>query len=75
MTENLDSTSDDPVRHQYRQLSEDENIDMLEIKDLGVDAIARIEELEKRYGSKREYALAKVKVEEAVMWAVKGLTA
>jgi hypothetical protein len=62
------------MRHQYRVLSEAEKADMLAIKDLGIAAFQAVTELEERYGRKREYALAKTKIEEAVMWAVKGIT-
>lgn len=40
------------------------------IKDLGLSFLTAIDQL----GSKREYSIAKTKVEEAVMWAVKGIT-
>ncbi len=75
----VDSASDErtvnnTMRHQYRVLSPEEKEHMLEIKDLGLaflDAISRVEE---DTNGKREFALARTKVEEAVMWAVKGIT-
>lgn len=58
------------VRHQYRVLSEAEKQTMLFIKDQGLNFIDTLDKM----GSKREYSIAKTKIEEAVMWAVKGLT-
>lgn len=58
------------VRHQYRVLSETEKQAMLFIKDQGLNFIDTLDKM----GSKREYSIAKTKIEEAVMWAVKGLT-
>lgn len=40
------------------------------VEDFGHTFIALIDKL----GSKREYSIAKTKIEEAVMWAVKGIT-
>lgn len=56
-------------RKQYRQLSEDEQ--------RHVDAVKTSAELLYRTlhgGDPRAMALAKTKLEECVMWAVKGLT-
>ena len=72
----VDSTSDartvnNTMRHAYRVLTDDEKAAMQSVKDAGLafhDLIARL-------GSSREISLAKTKVEEAVMWAVKHLTA
>lgn len=58
------------VRHQYRVLSETEKQAMLFIKDQGLNFIDTLDKM----GSKREYSIAKTKIEEAVMWVVKGLT-
>ena len=81
MTTNPDfvpSTSDqrmvnngNTMRHNYRVLSDAEKANMQAIKDAGLafhDLIAGL-------GSSREISLAKTKVEEAVMWAVKSITA
>ena len=70
------STSDDRVanntmRHKYRVLTDAEKANMQAIKDAGLafhDQIAGL-------GNSREISLAKTKVEEAVMWAVKHITA
>ena len=72
----VDSTSDNrtvnnTMRHQYRVLSDAEKANMATIKDMGLafhDFIAGM-------GNSRELSLAKTKVEEAVMWAVKHITA
>lgn len=72
----VDSTSDartvnNTMRHAYRVLSDEEKAAMQEIKDMGLafhDRIAAI-------GNSREISIAKTKVEEAVMWAVKSITA
>ena len=60
------------VRHQYRVLSEKEKQDMVALKDFG---LGFIEVIERCVPKGREASLAKTKVEEAVMWAIKGLTA
>lgn len=73
---NVDSTSDDrtvnnTMRHQYRVLSDDEKAQMQKIKDLGAafhDEVANL-------GGSCEVSIAKTKIEEAVMWAVKHITA
>jgi hypothetical protein len=75
-TANVASESDErvvnnDVRHQYRVLSDAEKKNMVAIKDLGVEFLAAIEVC---VPQGREASLAKTKVEEAVMWAVKGLT-
>jgi hypothetical protein len=72
----VESTSDartvnNTMRHQYRILSDAEKANMQTIKDEGLkfhDIIAGM-------GNSREISLAKTKVEEAVMWAVKHITA
>lgn len=76
MPETVDSASDDRtvnnvMRHAYRVLSDDEKAQMQAIKDKGLEFHSLIEGL----GQSRELSLAKTKTEEAVMWAVKHLTA
>jgi hypothetical protein len=73
--ETVDSTSDartinNVMRHEYRVLSEDEKRIMREVKDFGLAFHNRIDSI----GASRELSLAKTKIEEAVMWAVKHLT-
>lgn len=72
----FDSTSDDrtannAVRHQYRTLTDDEKASMTRIRDLGAAFIAACDEI----GASRELSLAKTNAEQAVMWAVKHMTA
>jgi hypothetical protein len=71
----MDSTSDDRVvnnvmRHEYRVLTDDEKEQMRSIKDIGKTYY----DLCDRIGQSRELSLAKTKIEEAVMWAVKHIT-
>lgn len=75
MSEIVASTSDartvnNVMRHAYRVLSEDEKLAMQKIKDLGLDFHNYLESV----GTSRELSLAKTKLEEVVMWAVKHLT-
>ena len=59
------------VRHQYRVLTEEEKKAMVAVKDAGLEMLNTLD----RYCRPgRETSLAKTKVEEAVMWAVKGIT-
>ena len=73
--EHVDSTADNRtvnnvMRHEYRVLSELEKNQMQDVKDLGFDFYNLIDSL----GASRETSLAKTKIEEAVMWAVKHIT-
>lgn len=63
-------TVNNTVRHQYKVLNEAEKSQMMLAKDLGLQFLNAIDQ----FGSKREYSIAKTKIEEAVMWAVKGIT-
>jgi hypothetical protein len=72
----VESTADDrvvnnTVRHQYRVLNDAEKANMLAVKDEGLKFL----ELVSGLGNSREVSLAKTKIEEAVMWAVKHITA
>lgn len=58
------------MRHNYRVLSDQEKNLMVEVKDLGL----HFHTLLGNIGQSREISLAKTKVEEAVMWAVKHIT-
>lgn len=76
MPETVNSASDDrtvnnAVRHQYRVLSDAEKQQMLDLKDLGAAFIAKCNEI----GKSRELSLAVTNAEQAVMWAVKHVTA
>lgn len=71
----VQSTSDDrtvnnTMRHQYRVLTDDEKVQMQTVKDRGKafhDYVASL-------GASRGISIAKTKIEEAVMWAVKDIT-
>jgi hypothetical protein len=72
----VNSTSDNRtvnnvMRHAYRVLSDDEKAAMQKIKDDGLAFHEFIASL----GQSRELSVSKTKVEEAVMWAVKHITA
>jgi hypothetical protein len=71
----MQSTDDERVannvmRHEYRVLTVDEKLQMQEVKDIGLRFVQMCDAI----GSSRELSLAKTKMEEAVMWAVKHLT-
>ena len=85
----VESTSDDRtvnnvMRHQYKVLSDEEKKAMQEIKDRGLDFYNFLESLQHQpeaYGDENilliqsnELLMAKTKIEEAVMWAVKHIT-
>lgn len=87
MADKIDSTSaertlNNVMRHEYRVLTDDEKEQMKAIKDLGLAFIEACNDialgsdvpLAEKPGLSRAMALAKTKMEEAVMWAVKGLT-
>ncbi|MBB3889479.1 hypothetical protein GGQ61_000176 [Phenylobacterium haematophilum] len=72
----VNSTSDERtvnnvMRHAYRVLSDAEKAQMQEIKDMGLAFHTLVDGI----GHSREISLAKTKIEEAVMWAVKHITA
>ena len=76
MAPEVDSTSDqrtvnNTMRHQYRVLNDAEKANMQAIKDEGL----KFHELISGIGNSREISLAKTKIEEAVFWAVKHITA
>ena len=58
------------VRHQYKVLNDVEKAQMLAVKDKGLEFLNILN----TYQPSREMSLAKTKIEEAVMWAVKGIT-
>ena len=64
-------TVNNTMRHAYRVLTDEEKTAMSEIKDMGLAFHDRIGAL----GNSRELSVAKTKIEEAVMWAVKHITA
>lgn len=71
-------TANNAVRHQYRVLSDAEKAQMVAIKDKGAEFLTLIDQIEVRSSAmpgSREFEIARQKVEEAVMWAVKHITA
>ena len=76
MTDHINAADDarvknTPVRHQYRILSDAEKEQMARLKDLGLAFIDACDQI----GQSRELSLAKTNAEQAVMWAVKHVTA
>lgn len=69
-SESDERTVNNTMRHQYRVLSEQEKADMVEIKDAGLAMLKVL----MRFEGSREMSIAKTKLEEAVMWAVKHIT-
>ena len=65
-----DGISGNEMRHKYRVLSDEEKAHMQKVKDMGLEFYAYVHSI----GSTRELSLAKTKIEEAVMWAVKHIT-
>lgn len=58
------------LRHNYRVLTQEEKAEIKAVKDTGLAFYELVESL----GASRELSLAKTKIEEAVMWAVKAIT-
>lgn len=91
MPDHVDSASDqrtanNAVRHKYRVLSDAEKAQMTAIKDKGAEFLALIDSVRTPMGEPdangmamgtidRELNIAAERVEEAVMWAVKHITA
>lgn len=78
MAEKFDSADDqragqtgDVLRREYRKLTPREQEQLRAIKDQGEVLLGLIAQTP----PSREASIARTKVEEAVMWAVKGLTA
>jgi len=75
MVETVDSASDqrtvnNVMRHEYRVLGDEEKAQMKDLKDKGLDFVKSCDVI----SASRELSLAKTKMEEAVMWAVKHIT-
>jgi len=64
------SEENNVMRQQYKKLTEDDQNKMLNVKKLGREFYKYIDSLE----PSRENSIAKTKIEEAVMWAVKAIT-
>lgn len=73
-SESDERVANNAVRHTYRVLSDDEKARMVQIKDKGAEFLSIMDEMGGSKGS-REISIARTKMEEAVMWAVKHLTA
>lgn len=71
-SESDERTVNNAMRHQYRVLSDAEKEQMVRIKDWGAQGLNMLQDC---VPQGRERSLAITKLEEAVMWAVKGLTA
>jgi hypothetical protein len=76
MAEFVDSTSDErtvnnTMRQQYRVLSEEEKAAVAWFKETG----ETFDNYCRGCGPSREFEIARMKIEEAVMWAIKGVTA
>lgn len=63
-------TEPNVMRHEYKALTDTEVANMKSIKDIGLQFYTLVDSL----GASREIALAKTKIEEAVMWATKHIT-
>lgn len=63
-------TVNNVMRHGYRVLHDTEKAQMTAIKDAGLAFYEMLDGI----GTGRELSLAKTKIEEAVMWAVKHVT-
>ncbi len=61
----------DVMRSQYRELSPEQKAQILELKHMGENFCNLCDAL----GKSRELSSAKTRMEEAVFWAVKGVTA
>lgn len=81
-------TANNAVRHQYRVLNDAEKAQMVVIKDKGAEFLALLDDLAPppvptgedgivigQALAPRELWIARERIEEAVMWAVKAITA
>lgn len=75
MIDEYDSTDDrrtanDVVGHKYRALTDEEKMQVRELKDMGEAFIRKCDGL----GESRELSIARTNIEQAVMWSVKHVT-
>lgn len=84
MNDKVDSAGDDrtannAVRHEYRVLTDDEKTQMVAIKDMGAAFIAMLHSIGGTPGgdrfASRDLSLANTHIEDAVMRAVRHITA
>lgn len=76
-SESDERTGNNAVRHEYRVLTDVEKEYMLAIKDKGAAFIQLLDhacQTPQGVQGSREISIAKTKIEEAVMWAVKHVT-
>ncbi len=64
----------DTFRKNYKELTENQKIDMAAIKKMGEDMLKGIENSQIHGADPRACSIAKTKLEEVVMWTVKGIT-
>jgi hypothetical protein len=69
-SESDERITNNTYRHQYRVLTDAEKAAMVAIKDKA----AELDDVINQTAPSRERSLALTKLEEAVMWAVKGIT-
>lgn len=83
MSKTVESTSDErtvnnTMRQQYRVLDDEEKTDVNALKGAGEEMLRNIDTVASHYTKDsdrhREFQLARTKIEECVMWAVKGVT-
>lgn len=66
----MEETKNNVMRHTYKPINQVDHDYMMMVKDAGL----AFHELCDGIGQSRELSLAKTKIEEAVMWAVKHIT-
>lgn len=59
------------MRHTYKELTDQDKANIQKVKDVGLEFYEAVS----AFGSSRELSVAKTKIEEAVMWATKHITA
>lgn len=62
------------MRHNYRVLDDEEKSQMIQVKDMGLNFHNFLTEVMEQKGGSPELEQAKLKIREAVMWAVNHLT-
>jgi hypothetical protein len=58
----------------YTGLSDDRKADVQYLKKLAAQYYDAVVEVEKKYGRQRDFSVAKTKIQEASMWATRGIT-